>query len=65
MRPMSGWTPPTEFDEFRLLTPLGRGGMSQVFTAQDVFLDRLVAVKFLLTADIRKPRGWRCAKATA
>ena len=51
MRPMSGWTPPTEFDEFRLLTPLGRGGMSQVFTAQDVFLDRLVAVKFLLTAD--------------
>ena len=50
MRPMSGWTPPTEFDEFRLLAPLGRGGMSQVFTAQDVFLDRLVAVKFLLTA---------------
>ena len=50
MSAMPGWTPPTEFDEFRLLAPLGRGGMSQVFTAQDVFLDRLVAVKFLLTA---------------
>lgn len=32
---------------YRLLTPLGRGGMAEVFLADDMQLGRQVAVKFL------------------
>ena len=41
------WAPPSEFEEFRLLKPLGRGAMGQVFLAYDTLLERKVAVKFI------------------
>lgn len=41
------WTPPTVFDEYQIVRPLGQGAMGQVFLAKDTLLDRLVAVKFI------------------
>ncbi len=45
------WSPPEEFDEYRLLRPLGRGRTGMVFLAQDTLLDRPVAVKFVPALD--------------
>lgn len=41
------WQPPATFGEYRLLQPLGRGAMGDVYLAHDTVLDRLVAVKFI------------------
>ncbi|HEU5060357.1 MAG TPA: serine/threonine-protein kinase, partial [Kofleriaceae bacterium] len=45
--PALPWKPPAEFDEYRLLSPLGRGAMGEVFVALDTGLDRHVAIKFI------------------
>jgi serine/threonine protein kinase/formylglycine-generating enzyme required for sulfatase activity len=48
LEPLSSqWNPPEEFQEFRLLRPLGRGAMGVVYLAHDRSLDRQVAVKFI------------------
>ncbi len=49
----SEWTPPREFDEYRIVRLLGQGSMGRVYLARDTVLDRAVAVKFIshLTPD--------------
>src|ERR1044071_2271685 len=46
----SGWTPPDEFDEFRIVRSLGFGATGQVYLAHDTLLDRPVAIKFVRAA---------------
>lgn len=45
--PSPGWQSPQEFDECRLLRPLGRGRTGHVYLAHDTLLERSVAVKFI------------------
>jgi formylglycine-generating enzyme required for sulfatase activity len=41
----------TDLDEFRLVRPLGKGGMGLVYLAHDTVLDRAVAIKLIGSAD--------------
>lgn len=43
----TSWQPPSQIDEYRLLKPLGRGQMGQVYAAYDQTLKRYVAIKLL------------------
>jgi formylglycine-generating enzyme required for sulfatase activity len=49
------WTPPVEFDEFRIERLIGRGGMGVVYLAHDTSLGRRVAVKFIA---LSQPEPW-------
>ncbi len=63
-------TPPLKYiRHFEILEPIGKGGMGEVYLAQDTMLDRKVAIKFLppeLQDDVSfRERFYREAKAAA
>src|SRR3954453_6583929 len=62
----SVWTPPDEFEEYRLVRLLGRGAMGEVYLARDSLLDRPVAVKFVRAEDpVARARLFDEARAIA
>ncbi len=44
---LSSGTIPREFDGYRLIHPIGKGAMGEVFLAKELVLDREVAIKFV------------------
>jgi serine/threonine protein kinase len=60
-------SPGTKLGPYEILSPLGAGGMGEVYRAKDTRLDRTVAIKILpahfSNDDVRKQRFEREAKA--
>src|SRR5262249_19083296 len=48
---VSEWSPPSALGGYRIVRPLGRGGMGRVFLGHDTLLDRAVAIKFIAAAE--------------
>jgi len=48
---------PERIGKYRVTRRLGRGGMGEVYLAQDPFIDRLVAIKTTLTSPPKDPQG--------
>lgn len=55
----TSFVPPVRLDEFRIVRPLGRGAMGQVFLAQDTALSRSVAIKFVSAATLDEDQRQR------
>lgn len=47
---MSGWASGIRLGPYELITPLGAGGMGDVWKALDTRVDRIVAIKRLKTS---------------
>src|SRR5690242_6717701 len=50
-------SPGTKLGPYEIVTPLGAGGMSEVYRARDTRLDRVVAVKILPSHLSRNPEA--------
>ncbi|CAN98910.1 Protein kinase [Sorangium cellulosum So ce56] len=64
----AAWDPPEEFEEYRIVSPLGRGAMGRVYLAEDRLLARRVAIKFIATespSDAARERFFAEARAIA
>src|SRR5258705_628057 len=60
---------PQQISHYRIIERIGAGGMGEVFLAQDILLDRKVAIKMLpaesIGNELAKKRLFREAKAAA
>ena len=59
--------PGTRLGPYEIISPIGAGGMGEVFKARDVRLDRIVAVKELPSGGrhVASLEGWRLRPAPA
>ena len=62
-------SPDTQLGQYRIVEPIGAGGMGEVYRARDTKLDRTVALKILLPelaeSEERRTRFLREAKAAS